>query len=63
LGAPRSEPAPAACGNLWPSRNAAGLSKDHVSAAGYGPNRPAVEGASKEALQQNRRVEILMIEG
>ena len=37
---------------------AAGLSKDHVSAAGYGPNRPAVEGASKEALQQNRRVEI-----
>ena len=42
---------------------AAGLSKDHVSAAGYGPNRPAVEGASKEALQQNRRVEILMIEG
>jgi len=42
---------------------ASGLSKSDVSAAGYGPNRPAVEGSSKEALQQNRRVEILMIEG
>ena len=41
---------------------AAGLPKTSVSAAGYGPNRPAVEGTSKEALQKNRRVEILMIE-
>ena len=41
---------------------AAGLPKTSVSAAGYGPNRPAVEGTSEEALQKNRRVEILMIE-
>ena len=40
----------------------AGLSKDRVSAAGYGPNRPAVEGTSDEARQKNRRVEILMID-
>ena len=41
---------------------ASGLSKAQVSAAGYGPNRPAVEGTTKQALQKNRRVEILMIE-
>ena len=41
---------------------AAGLPKQAVSAAGYGPSRPAVEGSTKEALKKNRRVEILMIE-
>lgn len=39
-----------------------GLKKANVSAAGYGPTRPAVEGSTKEALKKNRRVEILMIE-
>lgn len=41
---------------------ASGMSQSSVSAAGYGPNRPAVEGETKDALQKNRRVEILMIE-
>jgi len=41
---------------------AQGLPKTHVSAAGYGPNRPAVEGKTDEARKKNRRVEILMIE-
>ena len=41
---------------------AAGLPANKVSAAGYGPNRPAVEGTTDEARMKNRRVEILLIE-
>ena len=40
----------------------AGLPKAQVSAAGYGPNRPAADGSTAVALKKNRRVEILMIE-
>ena len=41
---------------------AQGLPAERVSAAGYGPNRPAVEGTTDEARKKNRRVEILLIE-
>jgi chemotaxis protein MotB len=39
-----------------------GLPKERVSAAGYGPSRPAVAGTSDDARKKNRRVEILMID-
>lgn len=41
---------------------AAGVPKQKVSAAGYGPFRPAVEGTTDEARSKNRRVEIVMLE-
>lgn len=39
-----------------------GVPTGRVSAAGYGPNRPAVDGTTDEARQKNRRVEILILE-
>jgi chemotaxis protein MotB len=41
---------------------AQGLDEKSVSAAGYGPWRPAATGDSAEIKRQNRRVEILMLE-
>ncbi|MFK7742582.1 MAG: flagellar motor protein MotB [Planctomycetota bacterium] len=40
----------------------AGLPRNRVSSAGYGPNRPAVDGQTDEARRANRRVEILMLD-
>ncbi len=39
-----------------------GLSADQVGVAGFGEHRPAVAGANEDARQQNRRVEILMLD-
>lgn len=39
-----------------------GLAADHVGIAGYGEYRPAVAGSNEDARQQNRRVEILMLD-
>ncbi len=40
----------------------AGLPADMVGVAGYGEYRPAVSGSTDQARQQNRRVEILMLD-
>lgn len=42
---------------------ASGVSADQVAVAGYGEHRPAVEGTDDAAKRQNRRVEILMLDG
>ena len=39
----------------------AGLPANMVGIGGYGEHRPAVQGANDEARQQNRRVEIVML--
>jgi chemotaxis protein MotB len=35
-----------------------GVPQDHMAAAGFGEYAPVAEGASAEALQRNRRIEI-----
>ncbi len=39
-----------------------GLPADKVGVAGYGEYRPAAQGSGEDARQQNRRVEILMLD-